>query len=180
MAVTNSFTFGLFDVKVAPRVSAGNWGTNVDVEAVQMMDVELDLETGELEGDDIIIDQHSKVQAINGNIRFGVKDLNVLATITNVTLGSYTNYEMLTFGKDDMGYFGMTGRANSTETSGDKQMFVPKVKLMQNLTLGFEKGQYQIVESAFRGIYENETYGACKIIENNTAQSVTVPPTMAS
>jgi hypothetical protein len=180
MAVTHAYTFGLDSTYIAARVAEGAWGTNYRVEAVKMFDMEIDLETGELAGDDVILDQHSKIQAINGGVTFGFKDPQVLAALTNITLEEYSNYEMITFGRNNMGYFGITGRAYNTSGGGDKQLFIPKAKITENFKLGFEKGQYVIPNVRFRGVWENDTYGAGKVVANETAQAVTVPPTMAS
>jgi len=180
MAVTDQYSFGLDDVKIAARASEGNWETNYDVESVQMLGMEIDLETGELEGDDIITDQHSRIQAINGTLRFGMKNLQLLSILTGMTYDEYTNYERIIVGRDNMDYFGICGRAYHTAGGGDRQLFVAKAKAMSNFEVGFEKGNYSIQNMQFRGLWENATYGAGLVITNNTAQTVTVPPTMAS
>lgn len=176
----NAFKFGLNDCKVAPWNGVESYGTAVDVESVQMFGFELQTESGELEGDDITTDVHAKIQSANVRFRFAFKDLAVLAVLTGVSHVESPYNESMKFGRDNMPYFAVCGRADATSGGGDTQVFVPKCKLLDAFSLGFEKGSYVTPEIAGKAVYEGSTYGIGKIINNATAQNVTIPPTGAT
>jgi hypothetical protein len=176
----NSYKFGLNDVKIAVWNSTENYGTAVDVESVQMYGIEFQTENGTLEGDDIITDTHAKMQSANITLRFGFKDLAVLEVLTGITNTESPYNESMIFGRDNMPYFAICGRADATSGGGDSQVFLPKVKLMEGLNVSMEKGSYVIEDITAMAIYEGTTYGMGKLINNNTATTVTIPPTGAS
>lgn len=176
----NAFKFGLNDVKIAVWNSAESYGTAVDVESVQMYGIEYQTENGTLEGDDIITDVHAKIQSAQVRLRFAFKDLALLTVLTGVTNTESTYNESMIFARDNMPYFAICGRADATSGGGDTQIFMPKVKLMEAFSVGFEKGSYVIPEVTAMAVYEGATYGIGKIVNNNTATSVTIPPTGAA
>lgn len=176
----NSFKYGLRDCKIAPWISTGVWGAAVDVLAIQLVGFEETTSNGILQGDDVEIDSHAKPISANVRIRFGFNDLEVISVLTGITLGAYTNYEMITFGQDDHAYFGICGQVYATHDGGDTQIFVPKVKLIEGLSFTFEFGAYVTPEISCKAHYDGSTYGIGKLISNKTAQTVTIPPTMMS
>ena len=174
----NAYKFGLNDCKIAVWNSAESYGTAVDVESAQMMGVQFQTESGQLEGDDIITDAHAKIQAVQGRLRFGFKDLAVLEVLTGVTnTESPPTSESMKFGRDNMPYFAIIGRVDSTEGGGDMHVFLPKCKLMEGFGLSMEKGRYVTPEIQFLAVYEGETYGMGKVIQHATAETPTIPPT---
>lgn len=174
----NAYKFGLNDCKVATWSSAESYGTAVDVESIQLMGIEFNAESGQLEGDDIITDVHAKTQSVTVRIRFGFKDLDVIEVLTGVTnTESPPNSESMVFGRDNMPYFAICGRVDSTEGGGDMQIFIPKCKLMEGFGLSMEKGTYVTPEITAMAVYEGTTYGMAKAIQHATAAAVTIPPT---
>jgi hypothetical protein len=177
MAITQSFMYGLSDAKIAVWNAAQSYGTALDVESVKVFGVELDMESGELEGDDIITDSHSKIQAANITLGFGLKDNDVLAILTGVTNTVSTNTESMIFGRDNMPYFAICGRVDKTTGGGDMWLFIPKVKLMSGLNFSMAKGAYIEENVSARAHYESTVYGVMKLIHHATATAVTIPPT---
>lgn len=175
----NAFKFGLNDVKVATWNNPESYGTAVDVESVQMMGFAVDTESGTLEGDDIITDVHSKNQSGTVQFRFAFKDLDVLSVITGITVTDSTpNAQVLPVARDNMQYFAICGRTDATEGGGDTQVFIPKCKVMEGFNVSMEKGQYVIEDLTVMAVYEGTTHGIGWIINNATAQNVTIPPTV--
>ncbi len=175
---TKAYKFGLNDCKVATWEGEETYGPAVDVESIQLMGVEFNTESGQLEGDDIITDAHAKIQSVTVRIRFGFKDLDVLEVLTGVTnTESAPNSESMIFGRDNMPYFAINGRVDSTEGGGDMHIFIPKCKLMEGFGLSMEKGRYITPEITAMAVYEGETYGMAKVITHATATNVTIPPT---
>lgn len=176
----NDFKFGLYDVKIAPWNSAENYGTAVDVESVQMFGLTLNTVSGTLEGDDIETDTHARTISGNVTLRFAFKDLEVYEILTGVTNTESTYNESMIFGRDKMPYFAVCGRVDGTNAAGDTQVFLPKVKLMEGLSISMEYGNYVTPEITAKCVYEGATYGIGKVINNATATSVTIPPTGAT
>jgi hypothetical protein len=174
------YHYGLADVKLAPLVADGIWGTAVDVGAVQMYGITYNLQTAELEGDDIIVDSHSKPIKATIRLRFGFSGLAVLAAITGKARDVYTNYEMWSLGRDNMGYFGMNGSISATEGGGDLQFFVPKVKVMSDIPLEAQYGGYVVPEITATAHYSGTMWEIAKMVVNNTVTAVTIPPTFAT
>lgn len=175
----NAFKFGLNDAKIAVWNAAESYGTAVDVESVQMAGVDIETESGTLEGDDIITDVHAKIQNIRFRVRFGFKDLDVVAVLTGITVtDSDPNAQVLPIARDNMTYFAMCARADATSGGGDTQIWLPKLKLLDGFNFSMEKGQYMTPEMAGIGVYEGTTYGMGWVINNSVAQSVTIPPTV--
>ena len=177
MAITQSFMYGLSDAKIAVWNAAQSYGTALDVESVKVFGVELDMESGELEGDDIITDSHSKIQAANIKLSFGFKDNDVLAILTGVTNTVSTSTESMIFGRDNMPYFALCGRVDKTTGGGDMWLFIPKVKIMSGLNFNLAKGAYVEEDISARAHYESTVYGVMKLIHHQTATTVTIPPT---
>jgi len=173
----NAYRFGLNDCKVAVWNAAESYGTAIDVESIQLMGVEFNTESGQLEGDDIITDAHAKTQSVTVRIRFGFKDLDVIEVLTGVTnTESAPNSESMIFARDNMPYFSICGRVDSTEGGGDMHIFIPKCKLMEGFGLSMEKGRYITPEITAMAVYEGTTYGMAKVIAHATAAAVTIPP----
>ena len=120
----NAFKFGLNDAKIAVWNNPENYGTALDVEAVQLYGIEIATENGTLEGDDIIVDAHAKIQSANVRLRLGFKDLDVLSILTGVTVTVSDYNESLKFARDNMPYFAVCGRADATSGGGDTQVFI--------------------------------------------------------
>jgi hypothetical protein len=172
-----AFSFGLADVKVAAWNSAENWGTAVDVEAVQMFGLRVNTVNGTLEGDDIIADAHAKIISATIRCRFGFKDLTVLSTLTGLTeTESLPNTKNIIIASQNMPYVAIHGRIDHTSGGGALGIFIPKFKLMEGFELNMQYGQYMTPEVTGLALYDSATYGIGKIITYTTAASVTIPP----
>jgi hypothetical protein len=176
----NSFKFGLNDVKIATWEDEESYGTALDVESVSSFTVEVQTESGTLEGDDIITAVHAKIQAAQVRFQFAFKDLEAYEILTGVTNTESDENESMIFARDDMSYFAICGRINAISGGGDSQIFLPKCKLTEGFSLDMTKGQFMTPELTAMAVYEGSTYGILKVVNNATAQTVTIPPTGAS
>lgn len=173
-----SYSFGLNDCKVAVWNSAENYGTAVDVESIQLFGLDLQTISGELTGDDIIVDTHAQIISASVRIRFGFKTLDVIEVLSGVTVtDSSPTSKSITFGRDNMPYFAMAGKISHTEGDGDLHVFIPKCKLMDGLSFSSEYGQYMTQEINATAVYEGATYGIARLIPHATAAAVTIPIT---
>lgn len=170
--------FGLNDVKIATN-TAGVYGSAVDVPSVQMYEVNPQTVNAQLEGDDKITDTHAIAISAQVRIRFGsvsLEALEVLLGKTAVESGSGTT-EVKTIRIDNLKfpYFGICGKANSTQDGGDTHLYVPKCKIMEGFTLGMQYGQYVIPEITCTAVAD-ENGIIMDIVKHETAVSVTIPP----
>lgn len=174
--------FGLNDVKVAVYNGTDDYGTAVDVPSVQLMGTVMQVIAAQLEGDDQVTDAHSQVIGGQVRIRFGSVSIAALEVILGIdSVPSEDVYDWLQIGGgDNMPYFGICGKISATQGDGDFHVFLPKVKIMDDVTLASaEYGQYVIPETTAQAI-DDETYDIINLIEHNTAAAVAIPPTSIS
>jgi hypothetical protein len=171
--------FGLKDVKIAAWSSTGSYGTAVDVPSVQMLSTNIETINAELEGDDQITDTHAKRRSGEVTFRFGAIDLDVWEVLTgeaSVESGPSPNEKStLTMDADSYPYIGIVGIADATQGDGDLHIFIPKCKIMGNVALKLEYGQYSIPEVTLKAIPDGD-YGICQLIEHETAVVAALPP----
>lgn len=174
--------FGLNDVKIATWNATDDYDTAVDVPSVQVMGTTLATVSAQLEGDDEIT--ASAARAIGGevNIRFGsisIAALEILLGNTSTASGAVQDHLMVS-GGDAMPYIGICGKAKAEEGSGDTHVFIPKCKLMGDLTIAqLEYGQFAIPEATVQ-IVDDTTYGLINVVEHSTETDVAIPPTNIS
>ena len=174
--------FGLEDVKIAVWNSAGSYGDEVDVPSVQMYGAILKIVSAQLEGDDQITASAARAVGGESRIRFGsvsIAALEVLLGNDSTASGSTPTAqdELRMIGGDNMPYFGICGKALAEEGSGDLHVFLPKVRIMQDVELAtLQYGQFAIPELTVAAISDS-SYGIINLIEHETATTVVIPPT---
>jgi len=171
--------FGLNDVKIATWNATDDYDTAVDVPSVQLMGTTLATVSAQLEGDDEIT--ASAARAIGGEVRvrFGsisIAALEIILGNTSTASGSVQDHLKVS-GGDAMPYIGICGKAKAEEGSGDTHVFIPKCKLMGDLTIAqLEYGQFAIPEATVQ-IVDDTTYGLINVVEHSTDTAVAIPPT---
>lgn len=143
--------FGLKDAKVAPWLGDGTYGVNYDVPSVQLIGITAQMVSGELLGDDVKTDVHAKIIAGRCRGRWGGMSLDVLQAFSNqvlVATGSTPNrVRRIKVAAESMKYFGLCGKSDSTNASSDIHAWIPKMKIMSDITLiEMQNGQYTIPE----------------------------------
>lgn len=170
--------YGLNDVKVATWKAAGGYEAVVDVPAAQMMGTTLQTSNAQLEGDDAIQASGSRATGAQVRIRFGSISLSALEVILgqkSLPSGSTTQRVLTIKGGHAMPYFGICGKAVAEEGEGDTHVFIPKCKVMGDVTVAqFEYGRFAIPEMTVQAV-PDETYGIVKIAEHSTDTAVAIP-----
>jgi hypothetical protein len=149
--ISGAPSFGMRDAKVATRLSAGIYGPMVDVPSVQLLNIVAQMIGGELPGDDAITDSHSQVNKGQARIRFGSVSLAVLEKITGMALassGSTPNrVRRMKFSPRSNPYFGLCGKMDSTNGTGDIHVWCPQAKIVSEFTaVQGEYGTYTVPE----------------------------------
>ncbi len=174
--------YGLNDVKVATWNATNDYGEEVDVPSVQLMGTVLGIVSAQLEGDDKIT--ASAARAIGGQcrMRFGsvsIAALEVLLGISSTASGAAQD-ELKISGGDKMPYFGICGKVLAEEGSGDLHIFLPKCRIMSDVTLAeAQYGQFIIPELTVQ-LVDDDTHGLIRLIEHAAAAAVAIPPTNLS
>lgn len=174
--------FGLADAKIATWNATNDYGTEVDVMSVQLLGVNMQTVSADLTGDDQITATASRAISGTMRLRFGgisIAALEVLLGITATSsIASPNNVKNLRVtGGSETPYFGLTARALSAEDGGDTLIFIPKARIMGDVTLAtLEYGTFSVPEVEAR-IVADTTYGLINIITRQTASTtVEVPP----
>lgn len=175
-------SYGLKDAKVATWTSAGVYtSTGVDVPSVQMLSTTLQVVSKDLEGDDTIT--ATATRAISGEVklRFGSVSIAVLEVIFGInatsSVASPNRVKQLKIaGSTRFPYFGIGGIALAEEGSGDLEVFMPKCKVMGDVTLvQLEYGNFAIPDLTLRAV-DDATFSMINLIEHETALTVVVIP----
>lgn len=175
--------FGLADVKIALWTAAGTYGTAVDVMSVQMLGANMDIVSAELTGDDQITAQASRAIAGTISLRFGGISIAALEVLVGNTatssIASPNNIGNLRIrGGDNMPYIGLIGRAVAEEGSGDFLLYIPKARVMGNITIAqLEYGTFAIPSVELRAV-DDASYGIINLITRETASTaaLVLPP----
>lgn len=171
--------FGVKDGKAAPWLGNGSWGAQVDVPSVQLIGVTAQMQSGELLGDDVKTDIHAKIISGRCRLRWGGLKLDILPVISNQTLtssGSTPNrVRRVKVAADSMKYFGLCGKSDSTNALGDDHVWVPKLKIVSDITLiEMANGAYTIPECEAE-IIPDDLYAA--VAGTNELQTLTITGT---
>lgn len=178
---SEEFVVGLQDVKIAAWNGIRSYGTAIDLEAVSLYGFTLEAMSGRLEGDQVRVALYSVPIGGTGRIRFGFKDLTVFATLTAMTETSSTEGKALTIGRDDFPYFAINGLMDHDTGSGAVEVFLPKCKIMQSITIEGQFGAtFLTPEIPFEFVYEDDVYKFGQIITRATAVAVAIPPAVLS
>lgn len=173
--------FGLNDVKVAPYTATNSYGSAVDVYSVQALNTTLRMVQAELTGDDKITATAARPIAGQAVMRWGGISLAALEVMTGNTatssIASPNNIKNFRIaGGEDMPYFGIIGKALGADSAGQVEVFLPKCKIMSDITLiQMEYGTFAIPEVTV-AILPDDTFGIINIIECEATRALVIPP----
>lgn len=154
-----SYMYGLRDMKIAVWNAENDYGDEIDIPAAATLTVNLEVQSNQLQGDDVIVDQYAKIIAVTAQAQWGAVDFLVSEVITGATLVSNGDYEDLVIGQDDnVPYFAIAGRVVGSNM-GDFHMFLPKVKLAGNYQFQAQQNNYLLPTLDIRGVWEGEING---------------------
>lgn len=144
---------GLRKMLISPWTATDTYGTEHEIRGARNMSLTLVVETDELRGDDIVLDQFSKIVAVDINIEVATVDLELLDAIMGGTLVFNGDYYSWDFGgNDDPAYVGIAGRVVGSTAASDLHIFIKKARLSGNLALAAQVDTYMLPSATFRGV----------------------------
>ncbi len=176
--------FGIEDCKIGISNLDGTYETPVDVPSIQLYGVTMNVTQADLEGDDKITSSQAKAIAAQVVMRFGSVHLAVLEVILGRSIqssgGEAARWIKVT--NERMPWFGVCGRADAAEGSGDTHIFVPKLKVSADFEIRFEYNGFTIPELTCRAIADGSFVGSDTIpaifypLMHNAVTVVALPP----
>lgn len=147
---------GIRKIVVAPWQATDTYGTSHSVRGARNMSIDLEVETDELRGDDVVLDQYSKIIAATVNFEIATIDLELLDILMGGTLVSNGDYEDFEFDiEDETPYVGIAGRIVGSGGDADLHILIKKAKLSSNLSLSAQVDTYMLPTATFRGVDDN-------------------------
>ena len=173
---TQTYHRGLRDLQIASWTSENSYGTAYDVKGARDMSISWVVETDQAEGDDVVLDQFTKIIAVTVQIEQAAVDIEVLDIISGGVLVSNASYEDLIIGgDDDIPYVALAGKVQSSTGSESLQVFVPKAKVSGNVDFRAQYGQYVFPTAEFRGVDEGSTNGIIRFRKFLADTAVEIP-----
>lgn len=168
-----SYKFGVRDAKIATWTTTSSYGTLVDLNAVNRIEVQVQTTSAQLEGDDVIADTHAQPTSVRVRVVFGAgaQIMDVLSTLTGETLGSSGGIRTLVNDDGNYPYIGFRAQVYQTNGTGDNHLIVPKCKLMDGFSYSAAYGGYVIPEITLMGVLDS-TNGFFQIKEHDTAVAI--------
>lgn len=171
-----TYSYGLRDLKIATWSAANSYGTAVDINAAREFTVTFNVQTDQLEGDDVVVDRFAKVISVSANMAYGSVNQEVLSILTGGTLVSNATYEDLMFDQaDNIPYFAIAGRVIGSHGAGDLHVFIPKCSLAGPISYKAGINTYLIPSLDIQGVYEGTANGFGRVRKFAAATALTIP-----
>lgn len=170
-----TFHRGVADLKFATWTSEGVYGTAYDVLGVRNFTLTLELESGQLEGDDAILDRFSKIVGANFGFEQAAVDLDVIEMITGNTLVSNAAYEDLLLDETSLPFVAVAAKIEASSGGKDLHIFLPKCKMSGNFELQAQYGQYMLPKADFQAVREGDTNGVGRARKFTAATALEIP-----
>lgn len=179
--------YGVEDTKLALNNGNGTFGTNYDVPSVQLLRGTLTVEQAELSGDDKITATAGKVIKGEGALRFGGLSLEILSAMTGGGINSSgagsDAYRFVDFSNRNLPEWGVIGRADAAQGSGDSHLFMPRCKIAGNFEIKLEQNAFAIPEMPITMLADDNFLDAdgnsivIRLIQHASKKNATLPPT---
>lgn len=171
-----SFSRGLRQMKLASWTSANSYGTAYTILGARSMSVQLTLESEELRGDDVVLDQYSRLISATFTLAYATVDLSALDLLLGGTLVSNASYEdfMVAEG-DEVPYFAVAGRVVASGGATDLHIFAPKCKVSGPISYQAQLDTYLIPSMEVKAVYEGTVNGICRFRNFTAATALEIP-----
>jgi hypothetical protein len=179
--------YGVEDSKLALNQGDGTFGTNYDVPSVQLLRGSLTIEQAELTGDDKTTAVAGKIIKGEGALRFGGLPFEILSAITGGQIASSgagsDAYRFVDFSNRNLPEWGLCGRADAGQGSGDSHLFMPRCKITSGFEIKFEEKAFAIPEVSITMLADDNFLDkdgnaiVMRLIQHAAKKKATLPPT---
>lgn len=167
---------GIRAMRVAAWSAENTYGTSYLIRGARSMGVDLVVESDELRGDDIVLDQFTKIIAADVTWEIATVDLELMDILVGGTLVSNASYEDLKITEnDDVPYVAMAGRIVGSGATRDLHLFIPKAKLSGNLAVRAQLDTYLLPGAQFRGVSEGAINGIGRFRNFSVPTALEIP-----
>lgn len=167
--------YGVRDVQIAGWQDVNTWDTQIDVYGIREAGIEWVAQTGQLEGDDVIIDSFAKLTGATITVNNGSVELSGLALISGGTLTSHANYlDVNIDGESDMPYVGLAIRVVGRDGAEVHYLF-PKCSISGNLQHRASYGNYVIPQMQFTAVQQAAGENIMRIRRYAAATNLELP-----
>jgi hypothetical protein len=144
---------GIRDGKISLWLAENSYGTAVDLGGIRNFSITTVVSTDQLKGDDRVLDRYSRLESVTVSFEQAEVNQTVLNMLMGGTLVSNATYEDVKIGEADAPYVALAGKVVASN-GNELHLFVPKCRLMSNLTLQAQVDTYMIPSAEFEGVYE--------------------------
>lgn len=139
---------------IAVNNGNGTWGTNYPIKGVVKVEMEVEMKSGEQDGDGYLYAVVSKPRAGSTTFQFvNQEDLRVISILIGSTVESSGGDFTLPIGRGNYApYFSICGKTLLDDAIGDYQIWLPKLKVMENIAVGLADGEFVLPEFSARAI----------------------------
>lgn len=173
---TETYHYGLRDVKVALWLAENSYGTPVDVDAAREFTVTIVTQSDQLEGDDVIKDTYAKPTSATATVTNGSVNHQVLSIVSGGTYVYNDDYEDVKIGQDDNSpYFALAGRIVGSNAA-DEHIFLPKCKASgQGISYEARLNSYLLPSLQVTAVNEGEINGIARFRKFSVVTPLNIP-----
>ena len=176
-----TFVYGVTDCKVYPLTTESGtqppaYGTAVDVPGIQEIGISYNLESKELQGDDVVLDRRTSIKSISLDVTHAKISLDALPVIlggTTSTSGTTPN-RVYTYRQDDVSppYFKLAAQVTQVDEDHADLHFVAYKCKVTDFSLGATGEDYKTVSFTAEAIpCVNSSY-FYDLVEHETATNL--------
>jgi hypothetical protein len=173
---TETYHYGIRDVKIARWLAEDSYGPEIDVDAAREFTVTIVTQSDQLEGDDVIKDTYSKPTSATATVSNGSVNHEVLAVVSGGTYVYNDDYEDVKIGEDDNSpYFALAGRIVGSNAA-DEHILLPKCKASgQGISYEARLNSYLIPSLQVTAVSEGEINGIARFRKFSEVTPLSIP-----
>lgn len=167
---------GIRDLAIATWSSENSWGTAYDLYGARNATLTLQVETDQLEGDDVVLDRYTRIVSAQISIEQAAVDLEAVDMFVGGTLVSNASYEDLVITESDsVPYLGIAGKIVASSGVVEQHFLAAKCRMSGDLTLQAQVNNYMLPNAQFQAVNEGSTNGIIRFRKFTAATDVEIP-----
>jgi hypothetical protein len=179
--MSNLFMFGVRDLRGAPWLATGSYGSLVDFVGVNQLQVRDRVQNATLEGDDVELATVAAAIGADITIRFATTHsttIDVYSVLSGKMPTSTSGGRRIGQGRGRFQYFGLIGQVMDEDDEAEHLIWIPKAKVVNGLSYEVAYGGFKIEDQTVQAVADGNL-DAWYIYEHDPATGIpaTLPPT---